>query len=153
MPGKSKPVPSKFKVMAEIKTKVTDADVEGFINAVADEKKRQDGFTLLAMFKQVTGEVPKMWGNSIVGFGQYHYKSERSSQEGDWMLTGFSPRKQALSLYIMHGLENETELLARLGKHKTGMGCMYINKLADVDMEILEELVKKNYRAMKEKNS
>jgi hypothetical protein len=139
--------------MAEIKTKVNDTDVEGFINSVTDDKKRRDGFTLLDMFKRVTGEPPKMWGPSIIGFGQYHYKSERSRQEGDWLLTGFSPRKQALTLYIMHGLENETELLKKLGKHKTGMGCMYINKLEDVDLAVLESLVKKNYQMMKEKNS
>jgi len=138
--------------MAEIKTKVNDVSVEDFINSVADEKKRKDGFTLLAMFKRVTGEPAKMWGSSIIGFGQYHYKSERSRQEGDWMLTGFSPRKQALTLYIMHGLENETDSLKKLGKHKTGMGCMYINKLDDVDLTILEDLVKKNYQVMKQKN-
>lgn len=138
--------------MSEIKTKVNEASVEDFINSVADDKKRRDGFTLLDMFKRVTGEPPKMWGPSIIGFGQYHYKSEKSRQEGDWLLTGFSPRKQALTLYIMHGLENETELLGKLGKHKTGMGCMYINKLEDVDLAVLEDLVTKNYQAMKAKN-
>lgn len=139
--------------MSEIKTKVSDASVEDFINSVADEKKRKEGFVLLEMFKKITGESPKMWGPSIIGFGQYHYKSERSRQEGDWMLTGFSPRKQALTLYIMHGLENEASLLERLGKHKTGMGCMYINKLEDVNLEVLEDLIKKNYVAMKQKNN
>jgi hypothetical protein len=139
--------------MAEIKTRVNDGDVEAFINSVADEAKRRDGFTLLEIFKRITGEPPKMWGSSIIGFGQYHYKSERSRQEGDWMLTGFSPRKQALTLYIMHGLEDQTELLAKLGKHKTGMGCMYVNKLADVDMQILEKLIKISYKFMKENNA
>jgi hypothetical protein len=139
--------------MAAIKTLVNDASVEDFINAVPDEAKRQDGFTLLEIFSRITGEKPKMWGSSIIGFGQYHYKSERSRQEGDWMLTGFSPRKQNLTLYIMHGLEDYPDLLARLGKHKTGVGCMYINKLADVDMKILEELIKHSYKAMKENHN
>ncbi|HSW80025.1 MAG TPA: DUF1801 domain-containing protein [Candidatus Saccharimonadales bacterium] len=136
--------------MGEIKTKVTDADVTDFINSVADEKKRADGFTLLEIFEQLTGEKPKMWGTSIIGFGQYHYKSERSSQEGDWMLTGFSPRKQALTLYLMLGHGDYTDLLEKLGKHKTGKGCLYINKLEDVDREILEKLIKKSYITMKE---
>lgn len=138
--------------MSEIKTKVTNADVNDFIDAVADERKRADGFVLLELFKKITGEPPKMWGSSIVGFGQYHYKSQRSSQEGDWMLTGFSPRKQSLTLYILHGLENQTEILSKLGKHKTGKGCLYINKLADVDMKVLENLIRENYTAMKKTN-
>lgn len=138
--------------MGEPKTKVNDGDVNEFINAVGNDSKRSDGFVLLEMFKRITGEEPKMWGPSIVGFGKYHYKSERSSQEGDWMLTGFSPRKQALSLYILHGLDNETALLDKLGKHKKGMGCLYISKLADVDLDILEKLIAKNYKFMKETN-
>jgi hypothetical protein len=139
--------------MSEVKTKVNDADVNEFINSVADEKKRRDGLTLLEMFKRITGEQPKMWGSSIIGFGQYHYKSEKSRQEGDWLLTGFSPRKQALTLYIMHGLEDQAVLLEKLGKHKTGMGCMYINKLGDVNLDILEDLIKKSYSFMKEKHN
>ena len=139
--------------MAELKTKVNDGSVEEFINSVADEKKRKDGFTLLDMFKKITGEPAKMWGPSIVGFGQYHYKSERSSQEGDWMLTGFSPRKQALTLYIMHGLEDYADLLAKLGKYKRGKGCMYINKLDDVDLSVLEKLIEKSYVYMKKNNT
>jgi hypothetical protein len=139
--------------MSEIKTKVNDASAEDFINSVSDAQKRKDGFTLLEIFKKITGEAPKMWGSSIIGFGQYHYKSERSRQEGNWLLTGFSPRKQALTLYIMHGLEDEANLLEKLGKHKTGMGCMYINKLEDVNLDILEDLIKKSYLSMKEKNS
>lgn len=139
--------------MSEPKTKVNDADVNEFLNAVADEKKRADGFALLEIFKKVTGEPPKMWGTSMVGFGQYHYKSEKSKQEGDWLLTGFSPRKQALTLYIMHGLEDQADLLGKLGKHKTGMGCIYINKLADVDLDILEDLIKKSYHFMKKEHN
>ena len=137
--------------MAGIKTKVNDASVEDFINAVPDGTKRQDGFTLLKLFIKITGEKPKMWGPSIIGFGQYHYKSERSRQEGDWPLTGFSPRKQSLTLYIMHGL-NDVDL-KNLGKYKTGSGCMYINKLADVDMAVLEKLITKSYNFMKQENS
>lgn len=139
--------------MAEIKTKVNGASVEDFINSVDNEQKQQDGFKLLEIFTRLTGEKPKMWGSSIIGFGQYHYKSERSSQEGDWMLTGFSPRKQALTLYIMHGLEDQADLLQKLGKHKTGMGCMYINKLEDVDISILGELIKRSYSYMKKENT
>ncbi len=139
--------------MADIKTKVNDANVNDFINSVDNEKKRKDGFVLLEMFKETTGEEPKMWGSSIIGFGQYHYKSEKSKQEGDWPLTGFSPRKQAISLYIMHGLETHKDLLTRLGKHKTGMGCLYINRLEDVDLDILKELIEKSYLEMKRKNS
>lgn len=135
--------------MAEIKTKVNNASVKDFIDSVPDEKKRKDGHTLLKIFKEVTGEKPKMWGTSIIGFGSYHYKSERSSQEGDWMLTGFSPRKQNLTLYIMSGMEISADLLEKLGKHKTSVGCLYINKLADVDMKVLKQLIKRSYTAAK----
>jgi hypothetical protein len=137
--------------MSEIKTKVTDADVNDFITAVPDDKKRADALVLLELFKRVTSEPPKMWGPSMIGFGQYHYKSERSSQEGDWLLTGFSPRKQALTLYILHGLDEHTNLLKKLGKHKAGKGCLYINKLDDVDLAVLEELVTLNYKFMKQR--
>lgn len=131
--------------MSTLKTQVNDANVEDFINKVDDETKRQDSFTLLEMHKRVTGEKPKMWGSSIIGFGQYHYKSERSSQEGDWPLAAFSPRKQSLTLYLMPGFESYREMLDKLGKHKTSKGCLYINKLADIDMNILEKLVKQSY--------
>src|SRR4051812_37609981 len=117
--------------MSEIKTTVNDASVDDFINS-APESKRADARVLLELFKRITGEQPKMWGPSIIGFGQYHYKSERSRQEGDWMLTGFSPRKAAISLYVMLGHGHFDELLGKLGKHKTGVGCLYVNKLADV---------------------
>jgi len=139
--------------MGNIKTIVNDADVEDFINKVPDEVKKKDGFTLLKLFSKITGEKPKMWGSSIIGFGQYHYKSERSSQEGDWMLTGFSPRKQNLTLYIMPGFDNYSDLLADLGKHKTSVGCLYINKLADVDLVVLEKIIKKSFADMKKKNA
>ncbi|HSX15512.1 MAG TPA: DUF1801 domain-containing protein [Candidatus Saccharimonadales bacterium] len=139
--------------MVEIKTKVNDADVNDFINSVGNVQKKKDGLTLLEIFTRLTGEKPKMWGSSIIGFGQYHYKSEKSRQEGDWMLTGFSPRKQALTFYLMLGHGNYDDLLARLGKHKTGMGCLYINKLEDVDRGVLEALITKSYTHMKKENA
>lgn len=114
--------------MAELKTKVNDGSVEGFLNSVADEQRRADGLVLLDLFKKVTGEKPQLWGSSIVGFGMYHYKSERSSQEGDWPLVGFSPRKASLTLYIMPGFGDYTALLKNLGKHKTSVGCLYIKQ-------------------------
>lgn len=136
--------------MGEIKTKVTDASVEDFINAVENEVKRKDSFVLLKMYERVTGQEAKMWGTSIIGFDTYHYKSERSTQEGDWPMAGFSPRKQNLTLYVMTGFTDFSDQLKRLGKHKTSKACLYINKLADVDLDVLEEIVKKSYEAMKE---
>lgn len=127
--------------MAEPKTKATNKSVEEFLQSTEPEQKRRDGLTLLEMFKTITGEKPVMWGPTMVGFGVYHYKSERSRQEGDWLRTGFSPRKQALTLYVLTG-ENDAPLLERLGRHKTGVGCLYINKLADVDIKILEKLIR-----------
>ena len=138
--------------MAEPKTKATKASVQEFLNKVEPEEKRQDSFALLEMFEKITGEKAVMWGDSIVGFGQYHYKSERSRQEGDWMLVGFSPRKQNLTLYILHGNQENPEL-ERLGKHKTpsgGMGgCLYINKLSDVDQKVLRKLIENSFQHMK----
>src|SRR4051812_7908226 len=122
--------------MAEPKTKPTNVSVTDFLGSIEPAEKREDGMELLKLFHKVTGEEAVMWGTSIVGFGTYHYKSERSKQEGDWMLVGFSPRKQNLTLYIMHG-NNDNPALEKLGKHKTSGGiggCLYINKLADVDM-------------------
>ncbi len=139
----------KLRGMAAPKTTVNDASVKDFINKVEDEVKREDSLALLKLFSKVTGEKPKMWGASIVGFGTYHYKSERSKQEGDWMLTGFSPRKQNLTLYVMPGFGDYRDLLKDLGKHKTSVGCLYINKLADVDMKVLEKLITKTFKAMK----
>lgn len=137
--------------MSTLKTTVNDANVTEFINAVPDTVKRADSFALLELFSKVTNEQPKMWGASIIGFGMYHYTSEKSTQEGDWPLTGFSPRKQNLSLYFMLGFDDYADQLARLGKHKLSKGCLYINKLADVDMIILEQLIKASYLAMKKK--
>jgi len=137
--------------MGTIKTLVNDASVEDFINSVDNEARKKDGFTLLKLFSKVTGQKPKMWGTSIIGFGQYHYKSERSRQEGDWPLVGFSPRKQNLTLYIMPGFDAYKDLLKNLGKHKTSVSCLYINKLEDVNMSVLEKIVKKSYTEMKAK--
>jgi len=133
---------------AEVKTKVNEASVEGFLNSVADEQARKDCFEILKMMKQVTKEEPKMWGASIVGFGSYHYKGA-SGREGDWMLIGFSPRKQNLTLYLMHGFDVHKDLLKNLGKHKTSMGCLYIKNLDDVDKKILKELVTESVKRMK----
>ena len=138
--------------MAELKTKVTKASVTAFIKTVPDERKQKDSLALLKLFTTITGEKPKIWGTAIIGFGQYHYKSERSTQEGDWPLTGFSPRKQNLTIYIMLGLKEYGALLKKLGKHKiSGGSCLYINKLDDVDLKVLSQIIKKSYVAMKKK--
>lgn len=136
-----------------IKTQVNDSSVEDFISAVENETRRNDGFTLLKIFEDLTGEPAKMWGTSIIGFGTYHYKSERSKQEGDWPLVGFSPRKQNLTVYIMPGFDTYEALLKKLGKHKTSVSCLYINKLADVDMGVLKQLIKESFEAMKKEHS
>ncbi|MGV8815770.1 MAG: DUF1801 domain-containing protein [Gelidibacter sp.] len=129
--------------MAEIKTKQTNASVEEFINTFADtDKKRADGFELLKIMQDYTGYEPKMWGPSIIGFGQYHYQSERSKQEGDWPLVGFSPRKAAISLYVYSGCAGQEELLKDLGKFKMGKGCIYVQKLEDIKVETLKKLMK-----------
>lgn len=132
----------------ELKTKVNDLSVEGFLNSVADEQKRKDSFEILKLMKQVTKETPKMWGSSIVGFGSYHFKYA-SGREGDWMLTGFSPRKQNLTLYLMGGFNLHQDLLKKLGKYKTSVGCLYINKLDDVDRKVLKALVVESVKTMK----
>lgn len=139
--------------MSELKTTVNDDSVTAFIAAVPDAMKRADSLTLLDMFARLTGEQPKMWGSSIIGFGQYHYKSERSTQEGDWLMTGFSPRKQNLTLYFMLGFDDYANQLSALGKHKISKGCLYINKLADVDLKVLEQLITESYVAIKKKYS
>lgn len=135
--------------MSSIKTLVNDGNVEDFIKTVEDEVKQRDSFVLLAMYTRLTGERPKMWGSSIIGFGKYHYKSERSAQEGDWPLVAFSPRKQNLTLYFTPGFEKYGDLLEKLGKHKTSKGCLYIKRLADIDNIILEKLIKQEYEDAK----
>ena len=139
--------------MAELKTKPTKQKVENFLNSVEDELKRKDCFAVLEMMKKITKEKPVMWGNAIVGFGTYHYKSQRSGQEGDWFITGFSPRKQNLTLYLIAGFKKYPELLKKLGKYKvSGGSCLYIKKLSDVDIKILKELVKESVKYLKEYN-
>lgn len=129
------------------KTTRNNNDVIAFLNGVEHPTRRADGITLLQLFEDVTGLPPAMWGDSIVGFGSYHYRYD-SGREGDFLRTGFSPRKQNLSLYCMSGFKNRAEILARLGKFKTGRGCLYINKLADVDLEVLKELIAADFAAM-----
>jgi hypothetical protein len=137
--------------MAKIKTTQNDASVEDFLNSVENERKRKDSFAILELMRKVTGEEPKMWGTSIVGFGSYKYKYA-SGHEGEAALTGFSPRKQNLMLYIMAGFDNFEALRAKLGKHKTGKACLYINKLDDVDIPTLRKLVKESYDHMLKTN-
>jgi len=127
--------------LAEIKTKETAASVEDYINNVKDEQKRKDSFVILEMMKKATGEEPKMWGSSIIGFGNVRYKSPTTDREVDWLRIGFSPRKANLSLYISIGIKEHAEALTKLGKHKTGVGCLYINKLADIDLKVLKKMI------------
>ncbi len=134
--------------MAEPKTKVNDASVEDFLGSIENETRQKDGFELLELYKRVTGLEPKMWGSSIVGFGMYHYRSGRSSQEGDWPLAAFSPRKQSLTLYV--DPQNFPDLLKDLGKHTTSVACLYIKKLDDIDLKALERLVSASFKQAKE---
>lgn len=126
--------------MAEMKTKQTDADVETFLAGIADPRRRQDCRTVLELMRKATGSEPRMWGASIVGFGTYHYRYE-SGREGDMCVLGFSPRKSALTLYLSGGLEPQRARLGRLGKHKTGKGCLYIGNLEEIDLAVLSELL------------
>lgn len=127
--------------MAELKTKPTGKDVDEFLNSIGNEKKRADSYAILELMRDVTGKQPVMWGDSIVGFGSYHFKYA-SGREGDWFLTGFSPRKQNLTLYIMSGFDRYAELLEDLGKYTTGKSCLYIKRMEDINPEVLEELVR-----------
>lgn len=136
--------------MAEQKTKKTGVSVEAFLKKGADEQQREDAFAILALMKELTGLEPKMWGPSIVGFGEYHYKYA-SGHEGDCCLIGFSPRKGNLSLYFMPGLERFEAQLKRLGKYKTGKACLYIKKLADVDLAVLREMIQAGFAMMSQK--
>lgn len=135
-------------VKSDLKTKPGEGSVTAFINSVENEKRREDAFVMLDIMKGITKEEPKLWGPSIVGFGSYHYKYE-SGREGDWFLTGFSPRKANLTVYVMSGFEKHKTLMKRLGKYKTGSSCLYIKKLEDVDMKVLKELIKKSVQIMK----
>ena len=138
--------------MAELKTKKSAASVIAFLKKVEDPQRRRDALQLLEIFKKATGMKPAMWGSSIVGFGFYHYKSERSAQEGDWPLTGFSPRKSSLTVYIMPGFKNYTPLLKALGKHKiSGGSCIYINKLSDIHVPTLRAIIKDSVKQMQKR--
>lgn len=138
--------------MAELKTKKNDANVLEFISSFADtEQKRKDSFELLKLMQEFTGYEPKMWGGSIIGFGQYHYKSERSRQEGDWPLVGFSPRKAAISLYVYSGSAGQEDLLKELGKFKMGKGCIYVKKLSDINQKTLKKIIKSTIEHLQSK--
>ncbi|ALM06846.1 hypothetical protein SB49_02780 [Sediminicola sp. YIK13] len=130
--------------MSENKTIPTNASVTEFLNTVDNETRRKDCFVILEKMKEITGKPAVMWGNSIVGFGSYHYKYD-SGREGDMLITGFSPRKQNLTLYILDGFDGHQELLKKLGPHKTGKSCLYIKKLSDIDMDILSELISTSF--------
>jgi len=134
--------------MSANKTQPTTIEPASFIAAVEDETKRADGFRLLELMGSITGAEPVMWGPSIIGFGNYHYKYE-SGREGDFFLTGFSPRKTALTLYIMAGFSRYEDLMARLGKYKTGKSCLYIKRLSDVDEDVLSELITESVKHMR----
>jgi len=133
--------------MADLKTRQTDASVEAFLGTIADDTRREECLTVAKIMEKATGAKPRMWGASIIGFGSYHYKYE-SGREGDWFLTGFSPRKQDLTLYIMNGVERYPALMRKLGKHKTGKSCLYIRRLSDIDLQVLEELIGQSVRGL-----
>jgi hypothetical protein len=135
--------------MAKNKTTETDSNVIDFINAVGSEIKRKDGFRILELMREITGLEPKMWGPSIIGFGSYHYKYD-SGHEGDAPLIGFSPRSSALTLYL-DPFPTKNDLLQKLGKHKVGKVCIYINKLADVDEDVLAEMIRESFKSTKSK--
>ncbi|MEP7318096.1 MAG: DUF1801 domain-containing protein [Panacibacter sp.] len=126
--------------LAQIKTKATSSSVEDFINSIADEQKRKDSFVILKMMEKAMKEKSKMWGSSMIGFGDVRYKSSASGREVDWFKIGFSPRKANLSLHLIN-LQQHTDALTKLGKHKIGGGCLYINKLEDIDIKILERII------------
>lgn len=135
-------MPEKKSKLAKIKTQETSASVEDFINNVPQEQKRKDSLVLLEMMKKASGEEPKMWGSSLIGFGNKRYKSPATGREVDWFRIGFSPRKANLSLYLTVGLnKNPADILKKLGKYKTDGGCIYINKLDDVDTRVLKALI------------
>jgi hypothetical protein len=136
--------------MTENKTQKTAASVTDFLNGIPEEQKRRDSFAILELMQQITGSEPKMWGTSIIGFGDTHYKYE-SGREGDWFMVGFSPRKQNLTLYVMGGFPKHQDLLSQLGRHKTGKGCLYINKLSDVNLDVLKEMITQSVQQAKGK--
>ena len=134
--------------MTELKTKPTDKSVKEFLNKVENSRRRDDSFKVLTLMREITQEEPIMWGDSIVGFGSYHYKYP-SGREADWLAIGFSPRKQYLTIYIMDGFENYEDLLKKFGKYKLGKSCLYINKLEDVSIPVLKELISESVKHVK----
>jgi hypothetical protein len=134
--------------VAEIKTKETNASAEDFLNAITDEQKRKDAFAILTMMKKASGEKPKMWGTSIIGFGNKRFKSPASGREVDWFLIGFSPRKANLTVYLLN-MQKYAAALKKLGKHKIGGGCLYINRLEDVDTKVLQQMINDALKANK----
>lgn len=138
--------------MAALKTQPTQIDVTEFIRTFADsEQKQKDSFELIEIMREITGCEPQMWGPSMIGFGKYHYKSERSRQEGDWPLVGFSPRKAAISLYVFSGMPEHEYLLENLGKFKKGAACIYVKKLSDINFPVLKEIMKTTISFLKER--
>jgi hypothetical protein len=135
--------------MAELKTKKTKDSVPAFLTKIEDPEARKDCKTLVGLMEAATGAKAKMWGSSIVGFGDYHYKSPATGREGDWFVMGFAPRKGALTLYLMSGIHSHEALLRKLGKHKTGKGCLYVKRLGDVDGAVLKKLIRESARAPK----
>ena len=135
--------------MASNKTMPTDQSVEAFLSAVPDERKREDCWSLLGLMKSITGEDPRMWGSSMVGFGQYHYRYA-SGREGDFFLTGFSPRKSALAVYIMPGCARYESQMKRMGSHRTGKSCLYLKSLETIDRAVLEDIIRDSVAYMRE---
>ncbi len=127
--------------VAEIKTKPTSSSVESFIDSIPDEQKRKDSYVILKLMEKATGEKPKMWGSSLIGFGNLRYKSPATGREVDWFKMGFSPRKANLSLHLVLNVKRQADALKKLGKHKAGVGCLYITKLEDVDIKVLEKMI------------
>jgi hypothetical protein len=136
--------------MAQNKTQPTTQSAEAFLNRIENDKKRQDAFEVLQMMQDITGKTPVMWGDSIIGFDQYHYKYA-SGREGDFLIVGFSPRKTALTLYLSSGFERYDELMPKLGKYKTGKSCLYVKKLEDINREVLAELITQSVQYMRDK--
>lgn len=134
-------MPAKKSKLATIKTQETTASVEQFLNTIEDEQKRKDSFVIVEMMKKATKAEPKMWGSAIIGFGNTRYVSPKTGREVDWLIIGFSPRKANLSLYVKIHANNNPDLIKKLGKCKTGAGCLYINKLSDIDAGILQEII------------
>jgi hypothetical protein len=134
-------------LVAELKTKPTSESVRDFLNRIPDRERREDCFAVAQLMEEITGDKPKMWGPSIVGFGTYHYKYD-SGREGDWLVIGFSPRKKDLTLYLMMGFEKHAELMKQLGKHSTGKSCLYIKRLSDIDVPTLRKLIKASVKQL-----